>query len=247
MIFVKHIQKGGDLPGNPVLAAEFEPRFVMAGTVMWQTANGSVPCCRICALVSNGGSGDVAVCWRTRVMLSNLVFDIRHRSAWSFTDWGITGFAVRRRCQCRLGLMIGSLEISAGLTREAAFGREEESEPGSGRGLLGRERKKKETRIFGEEEYIRGGFIMKYLMIITAEDERYMRGEVQLDFFSSHPWEGLFVDVVKGNTFEELYGDGNYEGLFYQLYETDTGHRIGCGIFDPDAPKEEIREWETKV
>lgn len=88
--------------------------------------------------------------------------------------------------------------------------------------------------------------MLKYVMVVTSEDKRYTSGEVGLDFFSNHPWEGLLVDIVSGNSFEELYGDGKHEGLFYQLYETSEGYRIGSGTLDPDAPREEVREWEHR-
>lgn len=84
----------------------------------------------------------------------------------------------------------------------------------------------------------------KYLMIITSEDERYERNECGLDFFSNNPWEGLLEEIVCGDSFEELYGDGKNEGLFYQLYHVKTGKRIGRGIFEPDSPREEIEEFE---
>lgn len=86
----------------------------------------------------------------------------------------------------------------------------------------------------------------KYVMIVTSEDERYEKGETDLSFYACKPWEGILEEVVFGNNAEELYGDGHNEGLFYQLYETETGRRIGCGTIDPDYPKEEIEEWEKQ-
>ena len=84
----------------------------------------------------------------------------------------------------------------------------------------------------------------KYVMIVTSEDERYGHDGIQLDFFWDNPWEGLLVDIVYGNSYEELFGNGDYEGLFYQLYSTETGERIGYGSLDPDSPREEIEEFE---
>lgn len=84
----------------------------------------------------------------------------------------------------------------------------------------------------------------KYVMIVTSEDERYGYDGIQLDFFWNNPWEGLLVDIVYGNSYEELFGNGDYEGLFYQLYSTETGERIGYGSLDPDSPREEIEEFE---
>ena len=86
----------------------------------------------------------------------------------------------------------------------------------------------------------------KYMMIVTAEDERYEKGEVQLDFFMEEPWEGVLEDIVFGNNAQELFGNGEYEGLFYQVYETETGTRIGWGTIDCYYPKEEIEEWEKE-
>lgn len=84
----------------------------------------------------------------------------------------------------------------------------------------------------------------KYVMIVTSEDERYGHDGIQLDFFWDNPWEGLLVDIVYGDSWDELFGDGHNEGLFYQLYSTETGERIGYGSLDPDSPREEIEEFE---
>lgn len=84
----------------------------------------------------------------------------------------------------------------------------------------------------------------KYVMIVTSEDERYGHDGIQLDFFWNNPWEGLLVDIVYGDSYEELFDNGDYEGLFYQLYSTETGERIGYGSLDPDSPREEIEEFE---
>lgn len=86
----------------------------------------------------------------------------------------------------------------------------------------------------------------KYVMIVTSEDERYDRGETDISFYACEPWEGLLEEVVFGNRAEELYGDGKNEGLFYQVYETETGKRIGYGTIDPDYPREDIEEWEKE-
>lgn len=86
----------------------------------------------------------------------------------------------------------------------------------------------------------------KYVMIVTSEDERYGHDGIQLDFFWDNPWEGLLVDIVYGDSWDELFGDGHNEGLFYQLYSTETGERIGYGELDPNSPREEIEEFESK-
>ena len=84
----------------------------------------------------------------------------------------------------------------------------------------------------------------KYVMIVTSEDERYGHDGIQLDFFGDNPWEGLLVDIVYGDSWDELFSDGHNEGLFYQLYSTETGERIGYGGLDPNSPREEIDEFE---
>ena len=90
----------------------------------------------------------------------------------------------------------------------------------------------------------------KYVIIITSEDERYNNGKedsVGLDFFADNPWEGSLEAVMFGNNWNDLFGDGEYEGLFYQLYSLDTGKRVGYGILDPDSPEKEIEEFEKNL
>ena len=84
----------------------------------------------------------------------------------------------------------------------------------------------------------------KYVMIVTSEDERYKSGEKDLSFFGDHPWEGELVEIVFGNSFEELMGDGHNEGLFQQTYDVITGKKLSCGSLNPDTPREEIEMWE---
>lgn len=84
----------------------------------------------------------------------------------------------------------------------------------------------------------------KYVMIVTAEDEQYEKGQKGLDFFMNYPWEGELVGIVYGDSFEKLYENGKYEGLFYQLYDIFSGVRISFGTLDPDSPREEIMQWE---
>ena len=80
----------------------------------------------------------------------------------------------------------------------------------------------------------------KYVMIITEEND----SEKELDFFADYPWEGALVDIVFGDSFDELMGNGDNEGLFQQTYEMETGTRLSYGFLDPDTPREEIEEWE---
>lgn len=89
----------------------------------------------------------------------------------------------------------------------------------------------------------------KYTVIITTEDERYARGEVQLNFYGDQPWEGRLLCVLHADTVEELYKlaeQEDVEGLFYQAYENEYGNRIGYGIFESYYPKTDIEEFEAK-
>lgn len=86
----------------------------------------------------------------------------------------------------------------------------------------------------------------KYVMILTEEDERYDSGEMDLSDFANAPWEGTLKEIVFGNSFDELMGDGHNEGLFQQTYEMETGKRLSYGFLDPDTPREEIEEWEKE-
>ena len=86
----------------------------------------------------------------------------------------------------------------------------------------------------------------KYMMVVTSEYERYNNGKEDskwLDFFSNNPWEGNFECVCTGNDADELM-DADLEGLFYQLYETEDGKRIGAGILSYDALKNDIEEYK---
>lgn len=85
----------------------------------------------------------------------------------------------------------------------------------------------------------------KYIMIVTSEDERYGTEGYQLSYWSDNPWDGLFVDAVCGDTEEELFEQGDYEGLFYQLYSNETGERISYGMIDCYI-SEEFDEYERK-
>lgn len=87
--------------------------------------------------------------------------------------------------------------------------------------------------------------IPKYTMIVTSEDERY-GVEKNLSFYGENPWEGNLETIVSGNTAEELYNAGDFEGLFYQLYSSETSKRIGYGTIDAEYPKTDIEEFEKR-
>lgn len=89
----------------------------------------------------------------------------------------------------------------------------------------------------------------KYVMIVTEEDERYNGNNVQLDFYANNPFEGNLSDIVYGNNIDDLRvsSDGHdNEGLFYVLYATESGKRIGSGTVEFDAIAEEIAEYEKQ-
>ncbi len=80
----------------------------------------------------------------------------------------------------------------------------------------------------------------QFLMIVTEEDDRYP--EKGLGWFGEHPEEGSLVDIIVGDTYEELTRNGEYEGLFYLLFNRQTGKKISSGIIDPDGLEEELEE-----
>ena len=93
---------------------------------------------------------------------------------------------------------------------------------------------------------MRMDFKSKYIMIVTSEDERYNSGKEDskgLDFFANNPWEGRFECVCVGDDVDALM-DAESEGLFYQLFETTNGKRIGSGVLTYDALKDDIEEYE---
>ena len=96
----------------------------------------------------------------------------------------------------------------------------------------------------------------KYVMIVTAEDERYGTAGYGLNFFANSPAEGILNDIVYGDNLEELMvssdGESN-EGLFYLLYRMkkndsgiSTGIKIGSGTVDWSAIEEENLLEEKK-
>lgn len=82
----------------------------------------------------------------------------------------------------------------------------------------------------------------KYVAIITEETNRF-----SLDYLSDHPWEGNLREIAKGDTVNELVENaGDSEGMFYQLYDTTKGKRLGYGIFSYDAIEEDVARSKTK-
>lgn len=82
----------------------------------------------------------------------------------------------------------------------------------------------------------------KYVAIITEDN-----GDYQFDYLYDNPWHGNFRDVIYGDNAEEIvFGYGNYEWLFYQLYELNKGRNIGYGVFNYDTISDDIIEYEKR-
>lgn len=87
--------------------------------------------------------------------------------------------------------------------------------------------------------------VFRYCMIVTAEDERYGK-EKDLGYWVEHPEDGLLQDIVFGQNIDTLIKPEN-EGLFYQLYDMETGQRVGRGSIDWGIIEEEIDRYEIKL
>lgn len=87
----------------------------------------------------------------------------------------------------------------------------------------------------------------KYVMVVTSEDERYEKGIFDLSDYADNPFEGQLEAIIHGDNFGELYGNGEHEGLFFVLWDEETGKRISYGVLDPDTPREEIEEYEGNL
>lgn len=84
---------------------------------------------------------------------------------------------------------------------------------------------------------------MKAYIVIITEDN----GDYQFDYLCNNPWQGNFRDVIYGDSADEIVSNnGDYEGLFYQLYETNKGERIGYGVFNYDTIFDDIKEYVKK-
>lgn len=80
----------------------------------------------------------------------------------------------------------------------------------------------------------------KYLMIVTEEYED------NLSYYADKPWEGRLVDIVYGADVDHLWKKDN-EGLFYQLYDSESGKRLGYGVLCYDSIKEDIDIFENNL
>lgn len=75
--------------------------------------------------------------------------------------------------------------------------------------------------------------MFRYLMIITEEKDDNMA------YYADHPEAGLFRNIIMGNSADKLM-KGEYEGMFYQLYDMNSRERIGYGILDYQSLKDNI-------
>ena len=80
----------------------------------------------------------------------------------------------------------------------------------------------------------------KYTCIITSEPDG-----PGLSYISDHPWEGNLEETIQFNTIEELFAH-DVEGLFYQLFDNESGRRLGYGMIDPDYPATDIQDFEKE-
>ena len=92
----------------------------------------------------------------------------------------------------------------------------------------------------------------KYVMIVTSEDDRYTGDAdgLQLGYWADNPWDGIFVGIATGDTYKELVDsvcDMDCEGLFYQLFETQQGTRLGYGIIDSSSLSDDILFYESTM
>lgn len=80
----------------------------------------------------------------------------------------------------------------------------------------------------------------KYTCIITSEPDG-----PGLAYISDHPWEGNLEETIQFNTIGELFAH-DVEGLFYQLFDNESGRRLGYGMIDPDYPATDIQDFEKE-
>ncbi|BDF45756.1 hypothetical protein CE91St58_18720 [Lachnospiraceae bacterium] len=83
----------------------------------------------------------------------------------------------------------------------------------------------------------------KYVIIVTTEEPDYFEKSL-IEYYSENPARGILIDIVYGDNYEELTANGDYEGLFYFLYEVGSGKRLGYGCISPDI-MEELRGGEN--
>lgn len=88
----------------------------------------------------------------------------------------------------------------------------------------------------------------RYVMIVTAEDDRYGSNGYQLDYWANNPWDGDLIGIIQANDAAELESQINeedYEGLFYVLYDRKIRRMIGNGCIDGSYVNEIQETVET--
>lgn len=78
-------------------------------------------------------------------------------------------------------------------------------------------------------------FDKRYVMIVTAEDDRYGTSGHWLDYWLNNPWDGELVDIIQADNVAELdfeINEQGYEGMFYFLYDMGIGRMISYGCID---------------
>lgn len=67
----------------------------------------------------------------------------------------------------------------------------------------------------------------KYCLVVNFPD-----WDTNPDFdYYENPGAGNLLQVVYGDTFNDLYDESNF-GMMFQLYAMDTGERVGCDMYN---------------
>lgn len=75
----------------------------------------------------------------------------------------------------------------------------------------------------------------RYVMIVTAEDDRYGSNGYQLDYWVNNSWDGDLIGIIQANDAAELeskINEEDYEGMFYVLYDRNLRRMIDSGCID---------------
>lgn len=79
-----------------------------------------------------------------------------------------------------------------------------------------------------------------YWMMITQRDNEYKPSS----YYAENPWEGKYSDSFVGNSAEDFMKE-NIKGLFYQLFDYETGMRFSYGAADFEKIRKDISEYES--
>ena len=77
----------------------------------------------------------------------------------------------------------------------------------------------------------------------SVKCEAELEGKTQEELSISWGYDCL---VYTSDTADELFTHGENEGLFYQLFASETGDRIGYGVIDLDSLNEDIERFEVE-